>query len=58
MDKQELFEFIKNNLSLEFDISQGWEGDYVGWSYKLKLVNPQTEKPEIIDQNSGGFHTA
>lgn len=57
MSKKDIFQFIKDNLSLEFDISQSWEGTYVSWNYQLKLKNPETDKPEIIDSNSGGFHT-
>lgn len=56
MTKQEIFEFLKENLRIEFEISPGWEGTYVSWSYKLKLTNPETEKPEVIDENSGGYH--
>lgn len=57
MNKQELFEFIKNNLSLDIDIGQSWEGGYVNYNIRLQLINPETKQPEIIDEKSGGFHT-
>lgn len=52
MDKKEIFEFLRENLSLEINDNDGT--DY-GRSFRelifyLKLINPETGKPETISE--------
>jgi hypothetical protein len=53
MDKQELFDYLSENLSLEIVDNRG---DDYGRSYQevlfyLKLINPATGKDEIISSD-------
>lgn len=59
MTPQEIFEFLRDNLSL--DIDEGSGRDYGGpggmynfrsFSFKLKLKNPTTGQEEILSEHS------
>lgn len=64
MTQQEIFEFIRDNLSL--DVKEDGGRDYGGpggmynyrsFNFKLTLKNPETDKEEILSEHSFSIET-
>jgi len=52
VDKQALFDFLRDNLSLEMDDNNGvdYGREYHEVILYLRLINPETGKPETISE--------
>jgi len=60
MTKQEIFEFLRDNLSFSIDEGCGRDygrpgrglSNYKSFTFELKLTNPETGKDEVLSHQS------
>jgi hypothetical protein len=52
MDKQAIFDFLKNHLEVRLASKDYYRPDATCYKFELSLTNPATDKPERIAESN------